>query len=268
MVIDFHTHVFPEAIAEKTVSFLEEKGNTSAFTRGTLNELLDSMNESGVTYSVALSVMTKPSQFDTVNKYLAEINNIDGIIAFGSLHPDCDNLIEKLDYIKEKGFKGIKLHPDYQNTWIDDPKYVFITEEAIKRDLIILFHSGWDIGFPDIHHASVDRVVNFLNILNIDEKPKSKIVLAHTGGWDNWNEVESELVGRNVYFDLSFSMPRLSAEQMTRIIKEHGCDRILFATDSPWSRQKQSIEAVSALDLNEEELEAILYKNAARLLKI
>lgn len=268
MIIDFHTHVFPEAIAEKTISFLESKGGTKAYTRGTLNELKASMKEAGIDYSVAISVVTKPSQFDTVNKYLADINNKDGIIAFGGIHPDCEDICDKLDYIKKLGLKGIKLHPDYQNTWIDDDKYIKICEEAIKRDLIIIFHSGWDIGFPDEHHSSIDRVSNLLNVLRIDERPEAKIVLAHTGGWNNWDEVEAILVGRNVYFDLSFSLPMLSVEQMVRIIKEHGCDRILFGTDSPWSGQKQSVAEISALDLDQEELEAIFYKNAMRLLNI
>ena len=114
MIVDFHTHVFPEAIADKTISFLENKANSHAHTRGTLEELKSSMKEAGIDYSVALSVVTKPSQFNTVNNYLAEINGKDGIISFGGLHPDCEDIEEKLDYIKELGLKGIKLHPDYQ----------------------------------------------------------------------------------------------------------------------------------------------------------
>lgn len=268
MIIDFHTHVFPEAIAEKTISFLESKSNSSAHTRGTLEELKKSMKEAGIDYSVALSVVTKPSQFSTVNNYLAEINGKDGIVSFGGIHPDCEDICEKLDYIKELGLKGIKLHPDYQGTRMDDPKYIKICEEAIKRDLIILFHSGWDIGYPDSHNGSVEYAANLLNILNVDERKEAKIVLAHTGGWKNWDLVEELLVGRNVYFDLSFSIPYLSPAQMTRIIKEHGCDRILFATDSPWSGQKQSVDEISALDLDPEELEAVLYGNAAKLLDL
>lgn len=268
MIVDFHTHVFPEAIAEKTISFLENKANSSAHTRGTLDELKKSMKEAGIDYSVALSVVTRPSQFNTVNNYLAEINGKDGIISFGGLHPDCEDIEDKLDYIKELGLIGIKLHPDYQDTRMDDPKYIKICREAIKRGLIVLFHSGWDIGYPDSHNASVEYAANLLNAINVDELEDAKIVFAHTGGWKNWDLVEEMLVGRNVYFDLSFSMPFLSKEQLTRIIKDHGSDRILFATDSPWSGQKQSVTEISALDLDPEELEAIFYGNAAKLLNL
>ena len=114
----------------------------------------------------------------------------------------------------------------------------------------------------------MEYAVNLLNAINVDEQEDAKIVFAHTGGWKNWDLVEEMLVGRNVYFDLSFSMPFLSKEQLTRIIKEHGSDRILFATDSPWSGQKQSVAEISALDLDPEELEAIFYGNAAKLLNL
>lgn len=268
MIIDFHTHVFPDAIAEKTISFLESKSNSKAHTRGTLKQLIASMKEAGIDYSVAISVVTKPSQFNTVNRYLADINGKDGIIAFGGIHPDCEDICEKLDTIKELGLKGIKLHPDYQDTYMDDPKYVTITDEAIKRGLIVIYHSGWDIGYPDKHHSSIDHVKGLLDAINVDERPEAKIVLAHTGGWKNWDDVEEYLVGRNVYFDLSFSIPYLSAEQMTCIIKDHGSDRILFGSDSPWSGQKQSVAEISALDLDKEELDAIFYKNAKQLLNI
>jgi len=268
MIIDFHTHVFPEAIAERTISILEEKSSTTAHTRGTLDELKNSMKDAGIDYSVAISVVTKPSQFDTVNKYLADINGKDGIICFGGLHPDCEDICQKLDTIKSLGLRGIKLHPDYQDTPMDDPRYIKITDEAIKRELIVIYHSGWDIGFPDKHFASIDKAVNLLNAVNVDERPEAKIVFAHSGGWKDWDLVEDKLCGRNVYFDTSLTLNYTNEEQLLRIIRDHGCDRILFGTDSPWTGQKQSVKEISALPLEEEELDAILYGNATRLLGI
>ena len=268
MVVDFHTHIFPDAIAERAIASLEEKCHTSAFTRGRLDELKQSMKEAGIDYSVVLTVMTKASQFENVNRAAAAMNGKEGIIAFGSLHPDCDDICGKLDMICDLGLKGIKLHPDYHNIWIDDPIYVKITDEAIKRGLIVLFHSGWDIAYPDVHHASADHVANLLNILDVDGRPESKIVLAHTGGWNNWDDVEKYLVGRNVYFDTSLSLPLISVSQMQQILADHGCDRIMFGTDSPWDSQAESLASIRALDLEEEELECILYRNAFRLLNL
>ena len=85
MIIDFHTHIFPEKIASKTISVLEQKAGISAFTDGTLEGLKRSMQESGVDWSVVLPVVTKPSQFQTVNTYAAEINGKNGIFSFGGI---------------------------------------------------------------------------------------------------------------------------------------------------------------------------------------
>ena len=79
--------------------------------------------------------MTKPSQFESVNRYAAEINGKDGIFSFGGIHPECEGIEEKLDEIKSLGLKGIKLHPDYQATEFDDDKYLRILEGCKKRGL-------------------------------------------------------------------------------------------------------------------------------------
>ena len=73
-VIDFHTHVFPEAIAEKTISMLAQKSNSQPFGNGTFSSLLSNMQTSGVTHSVTLPVVTRPKQFDSILKYAIAMN--------------------------------------------------------------------------------------------------------------------------------------------------------------------------------------------------
>ena len=85
MVIDFHTHIFPEKIAPKTIETLENRAHIKAACAGTLESLKESMKRNGVDYSVVLPVVTKPSQFDSINAYSQSINNQDGIIAFDTL---------------------------------------------------------------------------------------------------------------------------------------------------------------------------------------
>ena len=43
MIIDFHTHIFPDKIAERTIQYLEKVADSKGFTRGSLDELLASM---------------------------------------------------------------------------------------------------------------------------------------------------------------------------------------------------------------------------------
>lgn len=269
MIIDFHTHIFPGKIAAQTIEMMENRTNIKAVAKATVDGLLDSMQEGQVDYSVVLPVATKPSQFDSINQFASDINHTDGILSFGGIHPENDNIPKKLAYIKSLGLKGVKLHPDFQGpTYIDDERYIEIIKECIRLDLICVIHSGMDIGIPIPIHCPVDRAYIMLKEVLRDCKKDSKIVLAHIGGHMQWELAEEWLVGQNVYFDLAYSIKRITRESLLRIIKNHGSDRILFATDFPWSSQKESAEFVKALPLSSEDIDNILYRNAARLLEI
>lgn len=264
MVIDFHTHIFPDQIAERTIQKLEEVGGIKAFTDGTLNGLKRSMKENHITMSVVLPVVTKPAQFESVNNYAAEINGQEGIISFGGIHPESEDYQEKLSMIKELRLPGIKLHPDYQKTYVDDPGMVRIIQYACELGLIVVIHAGVDIGLPDPVHCTPQRAANMLSQIDC---PNAKLVLAHTGGFDLWDEVEEYIVGKNVWIDISYSLGMIADEQFERIVKNHGADRTLFATDSPWGSQYDTLMHLKKLNFTEEEMECILYRNALELLK-
>ena len=68
-MIDFHTHMFPEKIAAKTLRFLSERCKTVPFTDGTPGGLAASAEEAGLECSVVLPVVTNPEQFDSINRF-------------------------------------------------------------------------------------------------------------------------------------------------------------------------------------------------------
>ncbi len=263
MIIDFHTHVFPEQMAEKTIKKMELEGNVKAYTNGTLQELKYSMKESNIDISVLLPVATKPTQFESINRYAEEISGREGIISFGGIHPDTEHYKEELQEIKRLGLPGIKLHPDYQATFIDDPRMVRIIQYAAELDLIVSIHAGLDIGLPDPIHCPPKRAANMLEQIDYIN---ARIILAHMGGFHQWDLVEEYLVGKNVWFDTAYAFGSLQTEQFQRIIRNHGADRILFGTDSPWSGQKESIRCLSDMELTQEEIECIFWRNGAGLL--
>lgn len=264
MVIDFHTHTFPDKIAAATIAFLSEKGGVKPHRDGTVSSLKESMKKSGVDVSVVLPVATSAKQVDSINRLSFELNGKDGVIFAGCIHPNCENVEEILDRIKQNGLFGIKIHPDYQGVCFDDPRYIRIMREAAKRDLITVTHAGIDVGYTDNVHCTPDMVLKVLSELSgiID----NKLVLAHMGGCDMPDEVLEKLAGRNVYFDTSFVLDRYG-EKCKEIIEKHGFDKILFATDSPWSSQKQFIELIKCYGFSEENNDKIFFKNAVDLLK-
>lgn len=263
MVVDFHTHIFPDSIAKKSMEYLEEQGGIKARTDGTLDGLKRSMQENNIDISVALPVVTKPSHFEKVNQFAASINKKEGIISFGGIHPDTKDYKVDLDRIKSMGLQGIKLHPDYQNTYVDDQKMIQIIRYAAELGLIVLLHAGIDIGLPEPVYCPPRRAANMLSLL---DNTDAKIILAHTGGYRQWDEVEEYIVGMNVWLDISYSLNHISDEQFVRIVKDHGADRVLFASDSPWESPGQTYRMLMQLDFSQEEFDRILYRNAMELL--
>lgn len=261
-MIDFHTHIFPEQIAEKTISYLSDTCKMTPFVSGKKEALLHSMDNAGINCSVVLPVVTAPRQFDTINRFALQF--LEGnIISFGGIHPDQENYKEKLRWIKEQGLKGIKFHPDYQNTYFNDIRYKRIISYASELDLIIVTHAGQDPFSPEDIHCTPQMVAEVL-----DEVCPSKLVLAHMGGNRLFQDVEEYLVGREVYFDTAYVLDKMSQEQFTRMVRTHGVEKILFATDSPWTGQSEFVDCFHRMPLTELEKKQILETNAKKLLEL
>ncbi len=259
MLIDFHIHFFPDAIAAATVKKLGEEAGVNYHGDGTLSSASGFMKRDGVAYSVNQPVATRPEQVHSINKKMVQINSTGiPVICFGGMHPCVENPGEEIAYMKENGIKGIKMHPEYQNFYPDSDEMSGIYEACRKNDMMILFHAGRDIAYPDVH-GTPERFARVLST------PGLRVVLAHMGGWRMWDEVEKHLAGKNVYFDVSYC-DEMENAQMKRIISCHGSEKILFATDFPWERAPVMSAKIAGLGLGRAAEENIYFKNAAALL--
>ena len=267
MIIDFHTHAFPAALAAKTIPMLAEKSGFAPRTDGTAESLIARLREAGIDLGVVLPVVTRPGQFDSVNAFAAQLCERDGLISFGGIHPDDEAPEEHLRKIQDMGLRGVKIHPDYQGVYIDDPRYIRIAREALRLGLILITHAGVDDGFPEETHCPPERAARFIDAVYEGQKDApGKIVFAHGGGNRQFDGVITHLAGRDVYFDLAYILSYASPETVMDVIRAHGADRILFATDCPWGDPGEFVRFVRALPLTESEREQIFHKNAERLL--
>lgn len=263
MIIDFHTHTFPDKMAERTIAHMEKEGDITAFTDAKRSTLLRSMSDNGVDRSVVLPVATRPEQESTINGISAELNGQDNILFAGAIHPDCADVEGTLDYIKSIGLFGIKLHPDYQGVYFDDPRVVNIIRQAARRGLYIVTHAGMDVAFRDDIHCTPDMVLSVLKELG--GVADNKLILAHMGSLCAPDEVLQKLCGLPVYMDTAAALS-MYPDKCAAIIKKHGADKILFGTDSPWFSQREYIDLIHAMPISDEEKEMIFYKNAAEIL--
>lgn len=276
MVIDFHTHTFPERIAERAIAKLAAASGTVPFLDGTNRSLSESGKACGIGLSVVLPVATNPEKVAHMNEISASLNGEGGLIHFGCLHPEAEDVKAEVRHIKELGLRGVKIHPVYQGVDLDDDRYVRILSECGEAGLIVVTHAGLDIGFPGVVHSSPKMARRALSLAG-----PVTLVLAHMGGWRCWGEVAECVAGTSAYIDTSFSLGRLTPsdgryteaelqmlkeEEFVLLVRAIGAKRVLFGTDSPWGGQKQSIDDIKALPLEKEELDLILGGNAERLL--
>lgn len=269
MIIDFHTHIFPEKIADRAIAGLRANSNSTPYSDGKDSGLINALTKAKADIAVVLPVLTKPTQFDSVLNFALEINekykNADKkIISFAGMHPDCEDIENKLKTVKESGLKGVKIHPDFQNTFIDDPKYVRILEICKDLDLIVVTHSGVDDGYKGCPvRCTPERVLKVIKKVKHD-----KFVLAHYGAHREWEDVLDILAGENVYFDTAFTFNDIDENLFKKILEKHGEDKILFATDSPWRDIKEDVDIFNSYNLSAEIKSKILYKNAIKLLEL
>ncbi len=276
MIIDIHTHTFPDKIADKTIAGMEKeilKGQGFAVKHereATVLGLIDSTVSAGIDLSVVCPVATNIAQPEKINKMSAKYNEKSQdtkIFFFGAIHPDCENYKEIIDDIVAMNLKAIKLHPDYQQTYFDDEKYIRLMDYAADKGLGIIVHAGEDVGLPDKVHCTPDMVLNVWHHIQPE-----KLILAHMGGWRMWDEVEEKLIGLPFFMDTAVALNKkfpvkLSNEQFLRMVRNHGSDRIIFGTDTPWYDQKQALMDLDEIGLTDLEKSQILGENANNLFK-
>lgn len=261
MVIDFHTHAFPDKIAESAIKSLAEKANIPPYTNGTVSDTDEKMKAWGIDRRVMLSIATNPKQQTNVNNFAIEVNNENSVFAFGSVHPLAENAQEELERIKNAGLKGIKLHPEYQEFEIDDKKMYPIYEKCIKLGLIIVFHTGEDLGYPGSLNASPEVIERLSKDFG-----GADFVMAHFGSCGLAERALEHVAGKGFYVDTSFSKGYVKKHTGEAIIKKQGADKVLFASDCPWADPKETFDFINSFDLTDDEKEKIFYKNAIKLL--
>lgn len=262
MLIDFHTHCFPDSIAKTAIEKLSfVSGGLKNNTDGTVDGLKILMQKQKVDISVALNIATNARQQKKVNDFAKSINS-DEIIAFGSVYPKSEDAFDELERIKELGLKGVKLHPDYQGFQVDDPDLRPLYKKISSLGLITVFHAGVDFGFAPPYGATPEKMLTALKWFD------SPVVAAHWGGIGYNEETLNLLCGTPIYLDTSFGYSHVPKYHAKNILEKHGTDKILFGTDCPWHTAEMEFRLLKSLSLSLEDFDKITYLNAKKLLNL
>ncbi len=260
MLIDFHTHAFPDALAERAIPKLSyASGGLIPHTDGTVSDLRRQMKEQGIAVSVIMNIATNPRQMHAVNDFAASVIAPD-LFPFGSVHPDAPDALDELERIRDLGLRGVKFHPEYQGFYVDEPRMEPIYRKISQLGLIVLFHAGCDFGFAAPYHAMPENMARALRFLD------TPVVAAHWGGLECGDGVLQHLAGLPLYFDISLGYGTMPRETACRIVQKHGCDRILFGSDTPWHSPAEELRFLHTLELSDAERDMICCRNAQKLL--
>jgi hypothetical protein len=257
-IIDFHTHVYPEKIAEKATASTCDFYSLKTDLVGTTKVLLEQGRQAGISDFVLLPVATKAEQVHHINAFIVdEVNRHTEFYGFGTLHAAMEDPFSEVAYIQSSGLKGVKLHPDIQRFPIDDER-LFPVYDQLQGHMPVLIHCG-DPRFDFSHPRRLRHV--------IDEFPKLQVIAAHLGGWSMFDTAFAYLKDTDCFLDISSCMMFLPPDRMRTYISGYGADRILFGSDFPlWDLQDQ-VDSFLRLGIGEADQEKIAFRNALRILK-
>lgn len=260
MIIDTHTHAWPDSVAAKalagSVPDLPRRGD------GTIAGLSESMADAGIDRAVCLGVANQGASVDKANAFSAGLDE-NRFIGFGSVHPELSTE-QNIESLRKHRLRGAKIHPFFQNYSLDDDRLSQILD-AMQGEFAVIIHVG------SIATASSRGVCSPPMLADLVRRfPRLDVVACHFGGYRQFEEAAEIVVGLPVYLDTSWppSLAELDPKEVRRLIERHGPDRVLFASDWPMADQRTELAAVRALGLSDDDTNHILGLNAARLLDI
>jgi predicted TIM-barrel fold metal-dependent hydrolase len=269
-----HAHLFPKGT----------KPNAD------IDKLKELMSACGIEKAVCFAPfhnqmdMYDVSRGQNPNDWLSnEIKDEPSLIGFGTINFERDDLKEQVKHISELGFKGIKIHPAYQEVKVDSPELFEVYEQAQEENLFLSFHTGlhWH-RIRDYQMLLFDEVAyNF---------PRLRFSMEHMGGYSFFKE--ALLVMNNNSRDEiqhvfagwtsipmgedEFGNPRrgvwsLTDDDLCDLIYQTGTERSIFGLDFPYNdieKTKKAIDRIKNLPISEEAKRGILGENLKRELKL
>ena len=259
-IADAHAHIYPGKIAEKASANVGSFYGISISNIGYPHALIESGDKIDVLKYLVCSVATTPRQVESINSFIIEkCQKYDKFLGFATLHPEQDDWGNEIERVAELGLRGVKFHPDFQTFNIDEPKMLPVYRKIEQAGLPILFH----MGDERYDYSSPQRLYNLMQQL-----PELTCIAAHFGGYECWGDAAKYLLHKNIYFDTSSSLWKLSPDKARGLIHHFGANQMMFGTDFPMWNHTDELERFLNLELPEAENERILHGTFEELFKI
>jgi uncharacterized protein len=277
MIIDFHTHLFPETVCSGRECYCQAEPAFDMLYRSPKARLVDApglleaMDANGVDRSVVFGFPWRdPEHFKVHNDFILEAvrRHPDRLVGFGCFDPTSREAAQEAERCLDAGMAGIGELAFYQSGLDDEclARLAPVMDICRERGRPVLIHTNEPVG-----HAYPGKTPNTLSQIYrmVSRFPFNTIVLAHWGGGlFFFNLLRKEVKDRlkNVYFDTAAS-PYLYDPGIYRLaVQTVGPEKILFGSDYPLLAQNRYFAEMDAAGLSSPERESICGANAARLL--
>ncbi len=278
MIIDCHTHIFPEDVRKNRKTFCAKDEGFSLIYDDTkarvvgVEALIASMDESGIDRSVICGFpWSQPDLCSFQNQYLVESASRypNRLIVFVSLLFSNPEWSEKeLDRAVKGGAQGVGEIAFYRDemTSQDIHSMKAILTQMERQKIPLLVHTNETIGhsYPGKGRTPLERFYEM-----IVSFPNLPIILAHWGGGFPFYELMPEVakVMANVYYDTAAS-PFLYSKKIYAVVKEIvGAEKIFFGSDFPLISPRRYYKELEGSGLSKQDREKILGLNFSRLIE-
>ena len=275
MIIDSHTHIFPDEVRKDREAFCQkDEGfsfiyNSSKAKMVGVVDLITSMDESRIDRSVICGFpWGRPDLCSLHNQYLMESASRypNRFIVFVSLlfsNPDWS--WKELDRAMKAGAKGVGEIAFYHEemTSQDIHRMKPILTQMEKQKIPLLLHTNETIGHPYPGKGKTPPERFYELILSFPNLP---IILGHWGGGLPFYELMPEVAKSmaNVYYDTAAS-PFLYSKKIYAIASEMvGVEKIFFGTDFPLISPRRYFKELEESGLSKPDQEKILGLNFSR----
>jgi predicted TIM-barrel fold metal-dependent hydrolase len=275
MIIDCHTHIFPEEVRKDREAFCKrDKGFSSIYKDSTskmvgVEDLIASMDESGIDRSVICGFpWSQPDLCSLHNQYLmaSASRYSNRLIVFVMLlfsNPDWSG--KEFDRAVKGGARGVGEIAFYRDEMTSQDIHSMkpILTQMEKQGIPLLLHTNETIGhsYPGKGRTPLERFYEL--ILSFPNLP---IILGHWGGGLPFYELMPEVAKgmANVYYDTAAS-PFLYSKKIYAIAREIvGIEKIFFGTDFPLISPRRYFKELEESSLSKQDREKILGLNFSR----
>jgi len=281
----------------------DKDGVTFSRFSGTVADALSAMDEAGFSHGIAVNLLsvelfreeavamlpedlqggdraaavagieaTMAERFRAANRWLVDaLAPVPRLTPYVGVDPSALSPAENVEHLRamaERGARGIKLHPVAQRFEPDDPRMGPVYDACEELGLVVLSHTGSAKGGEPFAEPRAFAAV-------LQRHPRLTVVLAHLGGGSWRQTLDLARAFPGLTFDLCEIVEWTGApnaptdEDLARMIKEIGPERVMLGTDFPWYDLTRTVELVMKLPvLSAGEKERILGANAVDLLDL